>query len=81
MTYYHFSKHPFSVGDVVEARVSFPYPDAWAWVTVDLEEALAAKDGGFVFIVDPLGFVEKSPHHSHAYRSKQGFKVIGEVND
>lgn len=81
MTFYHFSTHPFNVGDVVEARVSFPYPDAWAWVTVDVDAAKQAKGDGFVFIVEPLGVVEKSPHHSHSFRSKQGFKVIGELND
>jgi hypothetical protein len=81
MTYYHFSTHQFNIGDIVEPRVSFPYPYAWAWATTSLEEASKARGEGYVFIVQPLGELEPSPHHEHSVRSKQGFKVIGAVSD
>ena len=83
MTLYHFSRHPFEIGDIVEARQSFPYPDAWAWATDDLEGLLriAKRSDTLGFVVEPLtDDVEPSPHHTGAYRSRTGFRVIDKVS-
>jgi hypothetical protein len=83
MTLYHFSKHPFEVGEIVEARQSFPYPDAWAWASDNLEglDKIAKRQEAMVFIVEPLtDDVEPSPHHTGAYRSRTGFRVIDKVS-
>ena len=81
MKLYHYSPHQFEPGDIVEARVSFPYPDAWAWATTAFDAA-GAFDGAHMFEVEPLtDDLEPSPHHKNAYRSRTGFKVIRQVKE
>ncbi len=79
MTYYHYSSHKFQPGDIVEARVSFPYPIAYAWASSDYDAILTAKGEGYMFEVEPIGHLEASPHHAHAVRSTDGFKVVKEL--
>lgn len=83
MTLYHFSSHPFEVGDIVEARQSFPFPEAWAWATSSLQGLLEVSKRSEVlgFVVEPLtDDLEPSPYHSDAVRSKTGFKVVAKVD-
>jgi hypothetical protein len=78
MSYYHFTRHEFAPGDTVEARISFPFPDAWAWVSTDPYRP--AGDDVLLFEVEPLkDDVEPSPYHKGAWRSKTGFRVIAKL--
>jgi hypothetical protein len=79
MKYYHYSSHKFIVGEIVEARLSFPFPDAYAWASTDYDSILDAKGDGYMFEVEPIGHLEPSPYHEHAVRSTDGFKVVREI--
>lgn len=74
--FYHYSQHPFEPGDIVEARVSFPFPDAWAWAGRIPPEVGPEFS---IYCVEPLGEVEQSPFHEWAVRSKDGFRVISRL--
>lgn len=74
--YYHYSKHLFAPGDLVEARQSFPFPEPWAWAS----KVVPAVDGDlYIFVVEPVDDLEQSPYHEFAVRSKAGFKVVSKL--
>ena len=78
---YHYSLHEFAVGDTVEARISFPFPDAWAWAATGSLEALQEElpSEYHIYEVEPLGAVLQSPVHDWAVRSQDGFRVVAKV--
>lgn len=72
--FYHYSNHKFAVGDVIEPRISFPFPEAYAWAGKSLAEVTV--DSTFLYEVESLGEVEQSPFHDWAVRNQTGFTVL-----